>query len=44
MVVGSLLFVAGFSSVFVALGAGFGGLGSVFSGEVKNCCKEDQVF
>ena len=36
MVVGSLLFVAGFSSVFVALGAGFGGLGSVFSGEVKN--------
>ena len=36
MVVGSVLFVAGFSSVFVALGAGFGGLGSVFSGEVKN--------
>ncbi len=36
MVVGSLLFVAGFSSVFVALGAGFGGLGSIFSGEVKN--------
>jgi cytochrome c-type biogenesis protein len=36
MVVGSLLFVAGFASVFVALGAGFGGLGSVFSGEVKN--------
>ena len=36
MVVGSLLFVTGFSSVFVALGAGFGGLGSVFSGEVKN--------
>ena len=36
MVVGSLLFVVGFSSVFVALGAGFGGLGSVFSGEVKN--------
>jgi cytochrome c-type biogenesis protein len=36
MVVGSLLFVAGFSVVFVALGAGFGGLGSIFSGEVKN--------
>lgn len=36
MVVGSLLFVAGFASVFVALGAGFGGLGSIFSGEVKN--------
>ena len=36
MVVGSLLFVAGFSTVFVLLGAGFGGLGSVFSGEVKN--------
>lgn len=36
MVVGSLLFVAGFSAVFVLLGAGFGGLGSVFSGEVKN--------
>ena len=36
MVVGSLLFVAGFSAVFVALGAGFGGLGSIFSGEVKN--------
>jgi cytochrome c-type biogenesis protein len=36
MVAGSLLFVAGFSVVFVALGAGFGGLGSIFSGEVKN--------
>jgi cytochrome c-type biogenesis protein len=36
MIAGSLLFVAGFSIVFVALGAGFGGLGSVFTGEVKN--------
>jgi cytochrome c-type biogenesis protein len=36
MITGSLLFVAGFSIVFVALGAGFGGLGSIFSGEVKN--------
>jgi cytochrome c-type biogenesis protein len=36
MITGSLLFVAGFSVVFVALGAGFGGLGSIFSGEVKN--------
>jgi len=36
MVVGALLFVSGFTAVFVALGAGFGGLGSVFSGEVKN--------
>ena len=36
MITGSLLFVTGFSVVFVALGAGFGGLGSIFSGEVKN--------
>jgi cytochrome c-type biogenesis protein len=36
MITGALLFVAGFSIVFVALGAGFGGLGSIFSGEVKN--------
>jgi cytochrome c-type biogenesis protein len=36
MITGSLLFVAGFSVVFVALGAGFGGLGSIFSGEVKS--------
>lgn len=35
-VVGALLFVSGFTAVFVALGAGFGGLGSVFSGEIKN--------
>ena len=36
MVLGSLLFVLGFTVVFVLLGAGFGGLGSIFSGDVKN--------
>lgn len=36
MVLGSILFVLGFTVVFVFLGAGFGGLGSLLQGEVKN--------
>ena len=36
MVLGSVLFVLGFTVVFVFLGAGFGGLGSLLQGEVKN--------
>jgi len=36
MVLGSVLFVLGFTVVFVFLGAGFGGLGSLLQGDVKN--------
>jgi cytochrome c-type biogenesis protein len=36
MVLGSVLFVLGFTVVFVFLGAGFGGLGSLLQGEAKN--------
>ena len=36
MVLGSVLFVLGFTLVFVFLGAGFGGLGSLLQGEAKN--------
>jgi len=36
LVLGSLLFVLGFTVVFVFLGAGFGSLGSVIYGDVKN--------
>lgn len=36
MVLGSILFVLGFTVVFVFLGAGFGGLGSLLQGDVKN--------
>lgn len=36
MVLGSALFVLGFTVVFVFLGAGFGGLGSLLQGDVKN--------
>lgn len=36
MVLGSILFVLGFTVVFVFLGAGFGGLGSLLQGEAKN--------
>jgi cytochrome c-type biogenesis protein len=36
MVLGSVLFVLGFTVVFVFLGAGFGGLGSLLQGEPKN--------
>ena len=36
MILGSVLFVSGFTVVFVFLGAGFGGLGSLLQGEVKN--------
>ena len=36
MVLGSILFVLGFTAVFVFLGAGFGGLGSLLQGDVKN--------
>ena len=36
MVLGSILFVSGFTVVFVFLGAGFGGLGSLLQGDVKN--------
>lgn len=36
MVLGSVLFVLGFTVVFVFLGAGFGGLGSLLQGDLKN--------
>jgi len=36
MVLGSVLFVLGFTVVFVFLGAGFGGLGSLLQGDVKS--------
>jgi cytochrome c-type biogenesis protein len=36
LVLGSVLFVLGFTVVFVFLGAGFGSLGSVIYGDVKN--------
>jgi cytochrome c-type biogenesis protein len=36
VVLGSILFVLGFTLVFVFLGAGFGSLGTLFYGETKN--------
>jgi cytochrome c-type biogenesis protein len=36
VILGSILFVLGFTVVFVLLGAGFGGFGSILHGEVKN--------